>query len=85
MSSPEEPAMTEPSASDPSAPGRASRPPFDPTAFVLGTLFVVIAVVGLLDPSLARRIDLGVLVPATLVTIGGALLVGSAIGRRSDR
>lgn len=80
--------MSETSAPVPSGPARPTRqprPPFDPTAFALGTLFVVIAVVGLLDPSLARRIDLAVLVPATLVAIGGALLVGSAMGRRSDR
>lgn len=59
------------------------RPPFDPTALALGALFVVIAVVGLLDPGLARRVDLGVLIPATLVVVGSALLLGSAIsGRR---
>lgn len=76
--------MTTPeTAPEESTMDRPTRPPFDPTALVMGALFVVIAVVGLLDPEVARRVDLGVLVPATLVALGGALLLGSAIsGRR---
>ena len=58
------------------------RPPFDPTAFVFGGVFIAIAIVGLLDPSLARRIDLGTFLPALLVVLGGLLLVGSARPRR---
>ena len=62
---------------------RPTRPPFDPTALVLGALFIVLAVVGLLDPDVARRVDLGVVVPATLVAVGGALLLASTFsGRR---
>lgn len=58
------------------------RPPFDPTAFVFGGLFVAIAIVGLIDPSLARRIDLGTFLPALLVVLGAMLLIGSARPRR---
>ncbi len=54
------------------------RPPFDPAAFVFGGLFVAIALVGLLDPSLARRIDLGTFLPALLVVLGGLLLITNA-------
>jgi hypothetical protein len=59
-----------------------SRPPFDTAAFVFGTLFTVIAVIGLLDPEVARRIDLATFVPALLIVLGGFLLVGSALPRR---
>jgi hypothetical protein len=60
------------------------RPPFDPAAFVFGGLFIAIALIGLLDPTLARRIDLATFVPALLVVLGGVLLVTSARpGRRS--
>jgi hypothetical protein len=62
------------------------RPPFDPTALVLGLLFSVVAVVGLLDPDVARRIDLEVVIPLTLVVGGSALLLGAARPRRgADR
>ena len=62
------------------------RPPYDTTALVLGLLFAAVAIVGLLDPELVRRIDLGVLVPVTLLAVGGALLLGSAFVRgRDDR
>jgi len=60
-----------------------SRPPFDASAFVFGTLFTVIAVVGLLAPEVVRRIDLATFVPSVLILIGGALLVGSAMPRRT--
>lgn len=60
------------------------RPPFDPTAFVLGALFVIVAVVGLLEPDVARRVDIGLLAPTTLVTLGGALLLASALSGRRD-
>lgn len=67
-----------------SAPSRPpSRPPFDPVALVLGTLFVLVAVLGLIDAELARDLDLGVLVPTTLVVLGGGLVLGAALsGRR---
>jgi len=59
-----------------------SRPPFDATAFVFGALFTVIAVIGLLAPEVARRIDLATFLPAMLILLGGVLLVGSALPRR---
>ena len=58
------------------------RPPFDTVGFVLGALFVLVAVLGLLDPAVARRLDLGVVIPLALVLIGTAVLAGSV---RSDR
>jgi hypothetical protein len=58
------------------------RPPFDPSTFVIGVVCVVIAVLGLLDPGVTRRINLGVLWPATLIGIGLALL---ATARRSRK
>jgi hypothetical protein len=80
MTTTEEDAM---SPQDPTRPHRG-HPPFDPTALVLGLVFAAVAVVGLLDPELTRRIDLGVLVPVTLLTVGGALLLGSAFVRGRD-
>jgi hypothetical protein len=58
------------------------RPPFDPAAFVFGALFTVLAIVGLLDAETARRIDLTLLLPATLVVVGGLLVAGSVLPRR---
>lgn len=73
------------SPQDPDRPHRG-RPPFDPAALALGLVFTAVAIVGLLDAELVRRIDLGVLVPVTLLTVGGALLLGSAFARgRDDR
>jgi hypothetical protein len=54
-----------------------TRPPFDIVAFVLGALFVLVAVLGLLDPAITRRLDLGVVFPVALVVIGAAVLAGS--------
>jgi len=64
---------------------RMSRPPFDTVAFVFGSLFVLVAVLGLLDPSVTRRLDLGVVFPVALVVIGAAVLAGSLRPRRSSR
>lgn len=61
---------------------RMDRPPFDPTALVIGLVISLVAVIGLLDPELARRIDLGVLVPSALVFAGAALLVTSVVARQ---
>lgn len=81
--SPQDPIPPRTSAGPSPRPHRG-RPPFDPTALVLGLVFAAVAVVGLLDPELTRRIDLGVLVPVTLLTVGGALLLGSAFVRGRD-
>jgi hypothetical protein len=62
-----------------------SRPPFDTVAFVLGALFVLVAVLGLLGPTIARRLDLGVVFPVALVVIGAAVLAGSIRPRRPGR
>ena len=59
-----------------------SRPPFDTVAFVLGALFVLVAVLGLLGPTVTRRLDLGVVFPVALVVIGTAVLAGSLRPRR---
>jgi len=64
---------------------RMTRPPFDTVAFVLGSLFVLVALLGLLGPDVARRLDLGILFPLALVAIGTAVMVGSVRPRRSDR
>jgi hypothetical protein len=58
------------------------RPPFDPAAFVAGVVCIVVAALGLLDPQVARRIDLGVLWPVTLMTVGLALLATARLPRR---
>jgi len=62
--------------------GRMPRPPFDTVAFVFGTLFVLVAVLGLLGPTFTRRLDLGVVFPAALVAIGVVVLAAS-LRRRS--
>jgi hypothetical protein len=80
MTSMEEAGM---SPQDPTRPQRG-RPPFDATALVLGLVFAAVAIIGLLDPEVTRRIDLGVLVPVTLLIVGGALLLGSAFVRGRD-
>ena len=64
---------------------RMARPPFDTVAFVLGALFVLVAALGLLGPGVARRLDLGIVFPVALVTIGAAVLAGSLTPRRSAR
>jgi hypothetical protein len=53
------------------------RPVFDTAAFVFGALFVVIAALGLLGPSITRRLDLGIVLPLALVLIGAAVLAAS--------
>jgi uncharacterized membrane protein HdeD (DUF308 family) len=50
------------------------RPPFDPVALVMGVVFIVIAVLALLDPAVVRRVDLGVVWSLTFVAVGAALL-----------
>lgn len=80
MTTREEDAM---SPQDPTRP-RLGRPPFDPTSLVLGLVFAAVAIVGLLDPELTGRIDVGVLVPVTLLIVGSALLLGSAFVRGRD-
>lgn len=62
-----------------------ARPAFDPVAFILGAAFVLVAVLGLLDPELTADVDLGLLVPAALVLAGGALLLGSTLSGRRRR
>jgi heme/copper-type cytochrome/quinol oxidase subunit 4 len=62
---------------------RVERPPFDTVAFVFGSLFVLVAVLGLLGPAITSRLDLGVILPLALVTIGIALLAGTVRPRRS--
>jgi hypothetical protein len=59
---------------------RPTRPPFDPAAFVVGAVLIVLAIIALLDPGLARRLDLAVIGPATLVGIG-AVLLATTLGR----
>jgi hypothetical protein len=53
------------------------RHPFDPAPFVAGGILLTVAVIGLLDAATLARVQVGVLIPAVLVTIGGALLLGS--------
>ncbi len=54
-----------------------TRPPFDTAAFVCGSLFVLVAVLGLLGPTITRQLDLSVVFPVALVVIGVAVLTGS--------
>jgi len=56
---------------------RMSRPPFDTVAFVLGALFMLVAVLGLLGTPVVERLDLGIVLPVVLVAIGLAVLTGS--------
>jgi hypothetical protein len=62
------------------------RHPFDPVAFIFGAMFVLVAMLGLLDPDVVRSLDLRVLLPGALIAIGGTLLLGSLgrDGRRAD-
>jgi len=61
-----------------------TRHAFEPLPFVLGGVFLTIAVLGLLDATALSRIRISVLMPAVLVTIGATLLLGSLVpGRRS--
>jgi hypothetical protein len=64
---------------------RMSRPPFDTVAFVFGALFVLVAMLGLLGPSIARRLDLGIVFPLALVAIGIAVLASTLSSRGSGR
>jgi hypothetical protein len=64
---------------------RMPRPPFDTVAFVFGSLFVLVAMLGLLGPSIARRLDLGIVFPLALVAIGIAVLTSSISSRGSGR
>lgn len=61
------------------------RPPFDPVALVVGVVAVVIAVLGMLGPDVAARVDLGVVWASALLAAGVALLLSAAArrGRRS--
>lgn len=59
------------------------RPPFDPVALVVGVVVVVIAVLGLLGPDVAARVDLGVLWASALLAAGVALLLSAVV--RSGR
>jgi uncharacterized membrane protein HdeD (DUF308 family) len=60
-----------------------TRPPFDPTALLLGIALTVIALLALLDPTRLRRLDLSVLVPAVLVIVGAVLVTTALSARRS--
>jgi hypothetical protein len=64
---------------------RMPRPPFDTAAFVFGSLFVLVATLGLLGPAVTRRLDLGVIFPLALVIIGAVVLAGSFRPGRSAR
>jgi hypothetical protein len=59
--------------------------PFDTAAFVFGTLFVLVAVLGLLGPSITRRLDLGLLFPLAIVIIGATVLLVSLRPRDARR
>ena len=61
------------------------RPPFDTAAFVLGSLFMLVAVLGLLGAPLVRRLDLGIVLPVALVAVGLAVLAGSFSPARPRR
>jgi hypothetical protein len=60
---------------------------FDPFPFVLGGLLLTLAVLGLLDAGTLAQIRIRVLIPAVLVTMGAALLLGSISprGSRTDK
>jgi len=84
-------ALEEDQMADPTHPSRtahaarAQRPPFDAVAFVLGSLFMVIAVLGLLGTPVLQRLDLGIVFPVAVVAIGLALLTGSLGPARRGR
>ena len=90
-------ALEEDHMADPAHPSRAARatratrearptsPPFDTAAFVLGSLFMVIAVLGLLGTPVLQRLDLGIVFPVAVVAIGLALLTGSLGPARRGR
>jgi len=59
-----------------------TRPPLDAASLVLGLILMLIAIVGLLDPSLTQRLDVSVLAPIALMTIGLILLAVTALPRR---
>jgi hypothetical protein len=50
---------------------------FDPFPFVLGGLLLTLAVLGLLDAATLAQVRVSVLIPAVLVTMGAAMLLGS--------
>jgi hypothetical protein len=58
--------------------------PFDPISFVFGGLFAVLGLLGLMGPGTVADLDLALLASATLVVLGGLLLVVSPL-RRSRR
>jgi len=64
---------------------RPPRPPFDTVAFVLGALFMLVAVLGLLATPFVQRLDLGLVLPIALVAIGLAVLAGSLGPARRGR
>jgi hypothetical protein len=92
MSEPTGPIPTDPTPTDPT-PKEASmqtptrtlpqRPPFDPAALVAGVVFIVIAVLALLDAEVVRRVDLGVVWSAAFIGVGGVLLA-TTLRRRGD-
>ena len=60
------------------------RPPFDPAALIFGVVFVVIAVLALLDAEVARRVDLGIVWAAAFVGAGAVLLATTMLRRDDD-
>ena len=61
------------------------RPPFDPVALVMGVVFIVIAALALLDPAVARRVDLNVVWSLTFVAkrfMNGASFACSAFNTK---
>jgi len=56
---------------------------FDPFPFVLGGLLLTLAVLGLLDTETLAQVRVRILIPAVLVTMGAAMLLGS-IGPRAN-
>lgn len=89
MSAPTDPIPTAPTPTEAhmQTPTRSQpqRPPFDPAALVAGIVFIVIAVLALLDPEVARRVDLGVVWASAFVAVGGALLLTTFARRDAGR
>lgn len=55
--------------------------PFDPISFVLAGLFAVLGLLGLMGPGTVADLDLALLASATLVVLGGLLLIVSPLRR----
>jgi len=55
--------------------------PFDPVSFVFGGLFAVLGLLGLMGPGTVADLDLALLASATLVVLGGLLLIVSPLRR----